>query len=198
VPAPNIGDRQRLLNFIIVMEATLLLTATVWCQISNIDLRPGLHGKPGDILVGAAVGLGLAFSSVLMYWVGKFPLFKWMSGTRELVTKLMGPLFADATTIDILFISLISGFCEEVLFRGVIQEQWGLFPASVIFGVLHTAGPRYPHYPIWAFTAALIFGGMYGATHSLWPPIVAHITNNFLGLCVLRKLGKRTATESES
>lgn len=38
---------------------------------------------------------------------------------------------------DIFLIAFLAGFCEEILFRGVLQQIWGIFLSSFVFIFLH-------------------------------------------------------------
>ncbi|MCA1030556.1 CPBP family intramembrane metalloprotease [Bacillus timonensis] len=46
-------------------------------------------------------------------------------------------VFRGRNVFHILFLVLIISFTEEILFRGIIQTQFGLITASIVFGLLH-------------------------------------------------------------
>lgn len=189
--SPRQISRVTLLNIILVLEGALLLCATIWSMLAQIPLAPALKLNAMQAMLGTASGIALATVSNLMFWLGKFPSFKLLYGLRDLVLKELAPAFADITWSDIILLSLASGFCEEVLFRGVLQNQFGLFGASVLFGIVHCPSLKYPHYGIWALIAGLGLGYLYQSTGSLWTPIIAHVVNNILGLFVLKTIGRR-------
>ena len=193
---PRAISRITLLNIILVMEGLLLLFATVWSQLAEIVLAPHLSLTSKDVLLGTALGVGLAIGSNLLFWMGKFHFFKWLAPLRDMILRDLAPSFADITAQDIFLISLASGFCEEVLFRGVLQDQFGLLGASAMFGLVHSPSLKHPHYGLWALVAGLLLGLLYQSTGSLWAPIIAHVVNNILGLMVLKSLGRR-ATASK-
>jgi membrane protease YdiL (CAAX protease family) len=178
------------------MEGSLLALSTIWMHLSTIDLLPHLRLHFMHVLMGAAVGVGLASGGTLLFWLGKFSAFQWLAGLRHAIVEDLAPKFACITAGDIIALSLASGFCEEIMFRGVLQDQFGLLGASVLFGVLHVPSLRYPQYGIWALTAGFLLGGLYEFTHSLWVPISAHTINNLLGLAMLRWIGTHP-TESK-
>jgi membrane protease YdiL (CAAX protease family) len=179
------------------MEGSLLLLATIWSKISAIEVAPHLVLHLNHILLGTAVGIGLSCASSILFWLGKFPALKWLGAMREMILNDLAPFFSTITLTDVMLLAAASGFCEEVLFRGVIQEQFGLMGASVLFGLVHTPSLRYPQYGIWAMTAGILLGWLYQYTNSLWTPIFAHIVNNILGLLILRWFGKR-ATQTQA
>lgn len=74
----------------------------------------------------------------------------------------------------IVFLCMIVAFCEEILFRGVIQTAFGLIPASIIFAIVHI---RYLYKPLlFAATVLVSFflGWLFLLTNNLWVTIVAH------------------------
>lgn len=46
-------------------------------------------------------------------------------------------IFKNRGVLNIIFITLIVAFCEEFLFRGVLQTKFGLLTASIIFALVH-------------------------------------------------------------
>jgi len=182
-------NRAFILRMILLIEAGCLLVATIWSALAKIDLLPMLTLKdPGLLAVGVLVGLSTSSSSLLLSWLGKrlADRIAFLNHFCELVENVMAPIFAQTTIADILLISLASGFCEEVMYRGVMQSQFGLIAASIIFGLCHYAGPRYLFYVIWAAVVGALFGVLLMITGCLWVPVVAHMTSNFLSLCILR------------
>jgi membrane protease YdiL (CAAX protease family) len=184
------------MNIVLVMEGALLLIATIWSQLAEIQLTPHLIPDWMHLLMGIAVGVALASLSSLLFWLGKFPAFKVLAGLRELVLNELAPVFAHITLADVIVIAIASGFCEEIMFRGVLQDQFGLLGASFMFGIMHSPSFRYPQYGIWAFAAGILLGLLYQSTNTLWTPIFAHIINNVLGLLVLRWIGIRQSASN--
>src|SRR5262249_10325104 len=117
-------DRVTLLNVTLIVEGFLLSAATVWSWASSIQLAPAMSLQPKMLLIGSACGLGLAISSFLLLWLGKNVGI--LSNLRETILTEIAPLFGELTWLDALLVAAVSGFCEEVLFRGVIQSQCGL------------------------------------------------------------------------
>ncbi|ABI66395.1 MULTISPECIES: CPBP family intramembrane glutamic endopeptidase [Maricaulis] len=81
---------------------------------------------------------------------------------------------------------LVTPFAEEVFFRGFLfrwmsgnRPVWlAALVSSVMFGVAHILPPQ----AISAVLMALILCWLYWRTGSIWPAVVAHITNNALGI----------------
>jgi membrane protease YdiL (CAAX protease family) len=182
-------SRAQILIIVVLMEAGLLLAATVMAHFWKIDLLPLLKlDDPGVLFIGVGFGILMSGSSLLISMLArKFrDALPFVGAFEEFIKQTLIPLFAEVNPIDILLIAFSSGFCEEVLFRGVLQGQFGLLIASAIFGLFHYAGNRYIFYVIWAACAGAALGLAMDFFHSLWVPIMAHIVNNFLSIGMVR------------
>jgi len=86
-------------------------------------------------------------------------------------------------------LALISGVCEEVIFRGgiyrIMEDMFGsgiaLAFSGVLFGVAHLGNPGATMFAAVAIAveAGILLGAAYAATRSLWFPIGMHIGWNF-------------------
>jgi membrane protease YdiL (CAAX protease family) len=87
-----------------------------------------------------------------------------------------------------LYLAVLTGFGEELLFRGAIQPFAGLLLTSALFGLLHMGqNGILSAWSVWAFLAGLLLGWMYDETASLWPPIIAHFCVNAVSILSLRR-----------
>ncbi len=181
-------DRVVILNITVVVEAVLLLVATFWSQLADLPLMPLFVASRLALTTGLLAGLVTAASGFFLLWLAKrfASSFKWLEQLRAIILDEVAPLFATFTFLDILLVAAVSGFCEEVFFRGVIQAQLGLVPASMFFAVFHCPSLRHLPYGIWAFAAALFLGWLLIFTGSLWAPILAHALSNLIVLTFLR------------
>lgn len=156
---------------------------------------------PQDQLQLNLEGLGWGAVAVLpmlllMLWVTRSSWRPWrhLSG---LVRRQVAPLFADCSYLDLALISALAGLGEEAMFRGVLQpglaSLWGIWPSllavSLLFGMAHMMTPAY-------FLMATLMGAFLGGvmlfTQNLLAPIVAHAMYDFLVLCYLLRLPKRS------
>ncbi len=150
----------------------LLLVAQGWSWIAQIPVVPGWQGDGLAIVVGIAVGGGLSALSGLAYYL--WPQFQTV--TDEYLALVMSPL----RPWDMLWLGLLPGLSEEILFRGVVLTSWGLLTSSLLFGVLHLLDWRYWPYGLWAMGVGLILGFAMLSSGNLLIPVIAHITNNWL------------------
>ncbi len=187
-------DRITLLNITFIVEAFLLSAATVWSWMASIQLAPSLKLEPRMLLLGVASGVAMAASSFFLLWLGKsISIF---AGLRETILSDIAPIFAELSWLDALAVAATSGFCEEVLFRGVVQHECGLLVTSAIFGLFHCPSFKHLSYGIWALAAGLLLGWLYDVTGSLWVPIAAHATSNAISLIFIRYKTKPVAPPS--
>lgn len=195
-------SRSFVVNCAIGVEALLLLVATIWVHLAHIDLLPMLVLKDATpILIGAALGVIMSLSSLVIAKVARKykDRLPFLSGFDEIVSTMLQPLFKGMTPLDIFLIAFSSGFCEEVFFRGVLQTQFGLIPASIIFGLVHCSGWQYIIYVIWAMLAGLLFGVLLQVSGGLWLPITMHVVNNLVSITMIRyQIGYTPDSSSDS
>jgi hypothetical protein len=86
---------------------------------------------------------------------------------------------------DLIWLGLLPGLSEELLFRGVMIPALGgnhlaVIVSSLCFGVLHLSGLQQWPYVIWATIIGMILGYSALLSGNLLLPIVAHIVTNLL------------------
>ena len=155
----------------------LALASVVWIGLERGSIPGTLFVRPeqlaGDVLLGLATGLLIVAGT----WLTR----RWppMSALEErLRSMLVGVTRAEAVSI-----AVISGFAEELFFRGAVQGSWGWLWATLLFALMHM-GPDRPFG--WWMVFALIAGGALGwltvQRGALLPAILAHVTINGFGL----------------
>jgi hypothetical protein len=132
------------------------------------------------------VALGLATATAVIavsQWITVRT--RWGARLARELAAVIGPLsWAQAGSL-----AALSGFAEEVFFRGAVQPRIGWLAASVVFGLAHFA-PRRSLWPWTGFAvvAGGLLGALYAATGNVVAPIVAHAAINAVNL---RLLGSR-------
>ncbi|UTW69753.1 CPBP family intramembrane metalloprotease [Anaerobacillus sp. HL2] len=76
-------------------------------------------------------------------------------------------------------------FAEELLFRGVIQTQFGIIPASILFAIIHFRYLRKPILFIITVSLSFFLGWLYLVTENLLVPIFTHFVIDFGLGCIL-------------
>jgi membrane protease YdiL (CAAX protease family) len=168
------------------VTAIILLTiAKIWQKLGSVRLLPWEINLEAVLWgIGTAVGITIASSIIYRLW----PAYRRSADIYlELVIKpLIWP--------DLIWLGLLPGISEELLFRGVMLPALGLNSTAVIissllFGVLHLSGAGQWPYVVWATIVGFALGYIALITGNLVIPIVAHIITNLVSSC-LWKIGK--------
>jgi hypothetical protein len=146
-------------------------------SFSVMPVRPTLEAS----LLGVGIGLGITGASSVIYrlWAG------YQRSADYYLELVLKPLLWP----DLIWLGLLPGLSEELLFRGVMLPavglNWvGLLGSSFCFGILHLSGPQQWPYAVWATTVGLLLGYSALETGNLLVPIVAHITTNLISSCL--------------
>ncbi|MBD3881734.1 CPBP family intramembrane metalloprotease [Phormidium tenue FACHB-886] len=164
-----------------ITAIVLLVIARLWLLFDqSIEMLP-LKWTGFSLGLGVGLGIGITIASSIAYrfWVNYRHSADYY---LELVVK---PL----ALLDVVWLGLLPGMSEELLFRGVmlpaIGLNWfGLVITSLCFGVLHFTSSQQWSYVIWATIVGGVLGWCALETGNLLIPIVAHITANFISGCV--------------
>jgi hypothetical protein len=131
--------------------------------------------NPFEIFLGFGIAGGIIIASGILYRV-------WEDYRRSAdfyLQLILQPL----VWTDMIWLGLLPGLSEELLFRGVMLPALGfnlvaVVISSLLFGVLHLSGSQQWAYVIWATVVGFVFGLSALYTGNLLVPIVAHITTN--------------------
>ena len=168
-------SRAELLVALAAKAIILLLIARMWQFFEPVRLPVILSWQAASI--GVLIGLGISAGSALIYRI--WPAYRHSADVY--LTFVLTPLFVS----DCLWIGLLPGMSEELLFRGVMLPAFGLNTpgllfSSLCFGIMHMSTPHQWPYAMWASGVGLIFGLSVLSTGNLLIPITAHIVTNFV------------------
>jgi hypothetical protein len=169
-----------------VTAIVLLLVARLWLYLGSVTLLP-ITFTLNAVLLGLGIALGITAASSLVYRL--WPAYR--QSADFYLHLVLKPLILP----DLIWLGLLPGMSEELLFRGVMLPAVGLNPtgiiaSSLLFGVLHLSGPQQWPYVVWATAVGLLLGFSAVATGNLLVPIVAHVFTNWLSSYIW-KLGNR-------
>jgi membrane protease YdiL (CAAX protease family) len=189
VEQPNHPDTETLTRpqILVVMGVTailLMIVAKVWQYFGNVRMLP-LQFAVEPILLGMGIAVGITVASSIMYRL-------WSAYRRSAdfyLEMVLKPLILP----DLIWLGLLPGLSEELLFRGIMLPALGLninavIISSLLFGILHLSGMNQWPYVIWATIIGFVLGYTALATGNLLIPIVAHILTNLVS-SLLWKLG---------
>ncbi|MDY6783736.1 MAG: CPBP family intramembrane glutamic endopeptidase [Cyanobacteriota bacterium] len=172
-----------------VTAIVLLVIAKLWQKVWSVPLLP-MQFSGRDILWGMGLSLAITAASGGLYRL--WPAYRRSANYYlELVLK---PLILP----DYIWLGLLPGLSEELLFRGVMLPALGanvsaVAISSVLFGVLHLSGNKQWPYAVWATAIGLALGFSAIATGNLLVPIVAHVMTNFMSGCLWKWNNKTSA-----
>lgn len=95
-------------------------------------------------------------------------------------------LFGKRPLWHIVVISAVVAVCEELLFRGAIQQSLGPYWTSILFAVIHVRYLRHWIPTGWVFLSSYGLGLIYIHSGSLWAPILCHFLIDLFSGMVIR------------
>lgn len=176
--SPEIEPLTRI-QVLIAMGATaivLLLVAKLWLHLGTVSLLP-LAWVGHALPLGLGLGLGISGTSSILY--------RFWPKYRESADMYLELVLKPLIWPDLIWLGLLPGLSEELLFRGVMLPAFGLNGvgvalSSICFGVLHLSGLKHWPYMLWATVVGVILGVSALVTGNLLVPLVAHIVTNLL------------------
>lgn len=173
-------SRTQILVVMGITAVVLLAVAKVWQKIGSVTIMPLLFDRHALLwAAGLATGIIFASSFIYRFW----PAYR---RSADIYLKLVvEPLI----WADLIWLGLLPGLSEELLFRGVMLPAFGsnLFAvilSSCLFGILHLSGANQWPYVVWATIVGFAFGYVALITGNLLIPILAHIVTNLVSSCV--------------
>jgi membrane protease YdiL (CAAX protease family) len=159
-----------------VTAIILWIVAKLWLHWSNIILFKWRWHEQ-DLLLGIGLGLIITILSSLAY--------RFLPNYRKSADYYLEMVLKPLAMPDLIWLGLLPGLSEELLFRGVMLPALGadhlaVIVSSLCFGVLHLSGPQQWPYVIWATLIGVILGYSALLSGNLLLPIVAHIVTNLL------------------
>lgn len=159
-----------------VTAIVLLVISKVWLHFSSVPLLAVRFSIPA-LLQGVGLGVGISVASAIVYRVWG----EYRRSADQYLAMVLKPLLLP----DILWLGLLPGMSEELLFRGVMLPEVGLdfigvLISSVCFGVLHMSNLKQWSYVVWASIVGIALGMSAVWTGNLLVPIVAHVLTNLV------------------
>ncbi|MDJ0735695.1 MAG: type II CAAX endopeptidase family protein [Nostocaceae cyanobacterium] len=159
-----------------VTALALWIVAKLWLELGQVSLLSWrLHGK--DFLIGIGLGLTITGFSGLAY--------QYWNAYRKSADYYLQIVLKPLVLPDLLWLGLLPGLSEELLFRGVMLPAFGMdnfavIASSICFGILHYSGSHQWAYVMWATAVGVVLGYSALLSGNLMVPIVAHILTNLL------------------
>lgn len=175
----------------------------IWLTEPNVITHSGLGKRVTlkPLLISAAIvlftqpliGFTSEINNALVLPHGLSGIENWMKSMEE-TGKVLTDAFLSTTSLsglllNVFMIALLPAIAEELLFRGVLSklvQRWSgslhvaVMVSAIVFSAVHLQ--FYGFLP--RFLLGVMLGYLYLWSGSLWLPIVAHFTNNFLSVIV--------------
>jgi uncharacterized protein len=159
-----------------VTAVVLLLVSKLWVQFGG-GISLSTQWSVTSAVMGVGLGLAITLASSIVYAL--WPAYRHSADYYlELVLK---PLVLP----DLIWLGLLPGLSEELLFRGVMLPTFGfdavgVLLSSLCFGVLHLSSLKQWPYVVWAAIVGGVLGTSALMTNNLLVPMVAHIVTNLV------------------
>ena len=161
-----------------IFYLVVAIAGALWVGWREGAILPTLFVDPQSWWLDALLGIAAGGSLVGLWRVARQKLTSARDLERQLA-ELLGPL----DRLEVIALALLSGFAEELFFRGAVQGAWGWFPATVLFTLLHTGpGSAYRAWTAFAGVAGLALAGLMVWRESLLAPVLAHVVVNAVNL----------------
>lgn len=187
------------------LMVAFLLYRRKWASFLKLDILPSL----GLLLVGIVFVIASFPFAQVTYWLNQqLPLPEWMktmeASTQAMVKGLLVMNSPGELALNLLIIAVLPAIGEELVFRGIVQQQlqrifrkpaMAIWITAIIFSAIHLQFVGF--LPRVVLGAAL--GYLFYWTRSLWAPIIAHFFTN--GIQVVAQYlthGKLTENEMEN
>jgi len=164
-----------------LLSAALVALSIAWAALRDLPLPVQLLPTPGLVLAGVVAGAAL--------WA-TIPLLLRSAPMRRVWNGVLLPFAASLGPRDVVVVAVLSGFTEELFFRGVLLPEVGIVLSSLCFGALHALCATYL---VWATVVGAGFSALALGGGSLVPPIVAHATYNLGALLFLQRSARRAS-----
>ena len=188
-------SRTQILVFMGVTAIILLGVAKIWQKLGAVQLL-AIQFTTSALLYSLALAAGIILTSSIIY--------RTWSAYRRSADYYLELVIKPLIWADIIWLGLLPGLSEELLFRGIMLPALGLnlaavFISSVLFGVLHLSGNNQWPYVVWATIVGFALGYSALVTGNLVVPVVAHIITNLISgtLWKLNHREKQTASSEE-
>lgn len=169
--------RRQLLMLTFAFEGALLLLALALGYFVNVPFWQDI-GDTNALVIGLVLAAPV-IGGVILLTDKTTRRFRELRRDFEHVVRL----FENSTILDLLFVSLLAGICEEALFRGFLQNwllTWGegraVIVTALVFGLAHAISLQYFFF---ATLISVYLSLTYIYTGALVAPVALHAAYDF-------------------
>lgn len=186
--------KTRFLTLATWFEGGLILLAYALGWLLSVDPLAAWSFDPAALGLGLAGTLPLCLVFAATY---RFP-FAGMRDIKNFLVDKLGPLLGGCGAWELLYLGLLAGVSEEILFRGFLQpwleRDWGwlggLVFSNMIFALVHWVTPLYAL--LAGLTGAYLGWAMdFGGERNLLIPTTIHALYDFLAFLAVAATYRR-------
>lgn len=180
----------RLYRFAWGLYLFLALAGAIWIgfQKGVIPLSLFLDTRRWWLDLALGMGAGLL---LLGLWAAAERIFPLARDLEAKLAQALGPLSGS----EAFALALLSGFAEELFFRGAVQGTLGVVGATILFGLLHSGpGKELRLWTLFALLAGGVLGLLMVWRGNLLGPVAGHFLVNAVNL---RRLAGRSEESAE-
>lgn len=178
---PQVKLERRVNLFYMLFFYGFIATAgAIWYVMTRSAQSPALGAlyAPRSWLLDAGLGLG---AGLVLAGGAKAVTAGW-GAARELEREF-GWILGEQRAWECVALALLSGFAEELFFRGAMQAQLGAPLATVVFAALHwPVNWSFRLWPFFAAAAGAVLAMERHVTGGLVAPILTHVIVNAVNL----------------
>lgn len=166
----------------------LAVGGVVWIGSRQGRIGSALFFDPALWWLDLGLGFGSALVLLGLWWLGR----RLLESVAELEGQLREALQGIAPG-EAMSLALVSGFSEELFFRGAMQSSWGWIWGVGVFALLH-AHPR-TFFGVWmlfALLAGALFAQLTVIRGNIAAAVIAHVLVNAVQL---RRLARDTEAQ---
>lgn len=197
-------DRKQFLQLATVFEGGLVILAYGLGWLVDIDPLETLHFSSNAVAMGL-----LGTIPLLLFFAFSYRLqVPQLENIKRMLIETLGPYLSACRWYELIYVAFLAGFCEEVLFRGVLQPWmetlWGWWPAllvsNILFGLAHSVTVLYT---VLAMLTGMYLGWMLDAAgeRNLLVPMLVHGLYDFVAfymVVVMYRSGQNSAGDGDS
>ncbi|MBJ93592.1 MAG: hypothetical protein CMP23_03870 [Rickettsiales bacterium] len=165
--------------------------ALLWGWLRELWPQWWTLSNRAEILQASQAGILLGLLGVGLSW----QLTRSVPAVRKLSDRI-GMVLAGQSGRYAVALALLSSIAEEFLFRGCLQSELGLWPATILFALVHIGNERlWLWWTATAFVAGLAMGLLYEHSGGLLAPVLMHFVINAINIHILAGRGARARAE---
>ncbi|MEX2416175.1 MAG: CPBP family intramembrane glutamic endopeptidase [Paenibacillaceae bacterium] len=171
----EISERTLLINLYFTQALILLFAFLLmwWLHITLGNLLIAHSGAGATI-----VTYGILFAAVVLF--SDYILARWIPKHVTDDGGMNEKIFANRSLWHLIVICLVVSVCEELLFRGAVQNSIGVYWTSVLFTAIHVRYLQHWLMTLLVFAISYGLGWIYMQTGTLFTPIIAHFIIDFV------------------